>query len=161
MIGELQDWLVILWGWLTDEESGSTTIRNLGLVVAAIIGLPLAIWRSIVAACQADAALHQAKTAQRGLLNERYQKGAEMLGSEMLPVRLGGICALAHLAREHPGEYHMQIIRVLCAFVRNAPVVGKEKQDIKRIREDVQAVMTVLGERSAGQIKIEKKRDTG
>ena len=86
---------ICFWGWLGAGESGSTTIRNLGLIVAAIIGLPLVIWRSVVAERQADAAQRQSETAQRGLLNERYQKGSEMLGSEVLTVRFGGIYALA------------------------------------------------------------------
>ena len=51
----------------------------------------LAVWRSIVAERQAD-------TAQQSLLNERYQKGAEMLGNEVLSVRMGGIYALGRLA---------------------------------------------------------------
>ena len=52
--------------WLSNVESWSAIIRNFGLVIAAGIALPLAIWRSIVAA-------RQATTAQLGLLNERYQ----------------------------------------------------------------------------------------
>ena len=70
------------WDWLSIESNGST-IRNIVLAAAAIIALPLAIWRSTVAE-------RQAKTAQRSLLNERYLKGAEMLGSEVLSVRLAG-----------------------------------------------------------------------
>ena len=63
------DWLSTdIWDWLRDGpdgvESGSTTVRNLGLVVAGLIALPLAIWRSLVAQRQAD-------TAQQSLLNER------------------------------------------------------------------------------------------
>ena len=104
---------IMYWDWLSIESNGST-IRNIVLVAAAMIALPLAIWRSIVAE-------RQAKTAQRGLLNERYQKGAEMLGSGILSVRLGGIYALARLAREHPGGYHTQIMNLLCSFVRNPP----------------------------------------
>ena len=42
-----------------------------------------------------------------------------MLGSEQLSVRLGGIYALARLAREDPGDYHTQIMSLLCAFIRN------------------------------------------
>ena len=138
---------ILFWDSWRGEESGSTAIRNLVLVMAAIAALPLAIWRSKVAE-------RQAKTAQRGLLNERYQKGAEMLGSQVLAVRLGGIYALARLAREHPGDYHTQIMSLLCAFVRNPPVL--ENQDTYR-REDVQAVMTEVGSRSASQIETEKK----
>ena len=109
-IGAVLSWL--FWGQLHGEdESGSTTIRNIALILAAPIALVLAIWRSIVAE-------RQAETNQRGLLNERYQKGAEMLGSGVLSVRLGGIYALRRLAEEHP-EYHIQIMGLFCAFVRH------------------------------------------
>ena len=85
---------LIYWDGLSNWESESATIRNLAFVVFALIGLALAIWRGAVADRQAD-------TAQYSLLNERYQKGAEMLGSELLSVRLGGIYALKALAKEH------------------------------------------------------------
>lgn len=146
---------IMHWDWLKDGESGSTTIRNFGLVIAAIVALPLAIWRSIVAERQVATAQRQSETAQRGLLNERYQKGAEMLGSSVPAVRLGGIYALSRLAREHPEDYHTQIMSLLCAFARNPPVV--ENQDTIRAREDVQAVMGAICARSTSQIEVEKK----
>ena len=175
--------------WLSNVESWSAIIRNIVLAAAAAIALPLAVWRSIVASRQADAAQSQAdmaqcqsKTAQRGLLNERYQKGAGMIGSEVLSVRLGGIYALAGLAREDPKNYHTKIMRLLCSFVRHPagdPVeaalprkgetpaaefnrgwdeAGDEEGEDRplRVREDVQAVMTELRERSEAQIKIEE-----
>ena len=54
--------------WLIADESGSTTIRNIGLLVGGVVAIALAVWRSRVAG-------RQAATAERGLLNERYQKG--------------------------------------------------------------------------------------
>ena len=135
------------WCWLTDGESGSTTVRNLGLVVTALIGMPIAIWRSVVAH-------RQAETAQGSLLNERYQKGAEMLGSDDLPVRLGGIYALERLAREHPEDYHPQILRLFCSYVRNPPVA---KAHGAKLPEDVQEVITAVCARSEAQIEIEKR----
>ena len=110
--------MISFWEWLRDGpdglESGSTTVRNLGFVIAGVVALPLAIWRSLVAQRQAD-------TAQQNLLNERYQQGAEMLGSDVLAVRLGGIYALERLAAEHPEQYHVQIMQLFCAFVRIQP----------------------------------------
>ena len=121
---------ILFWDlWIGEEESVGAAVRNLVLVLAAIAALPLAIWRSKVAERQAETAQRQAETAQRGLLNERYQKGAEMLGSEVLSVRLGGIYALARLAREHPGDYHTQIMSLLCTFSRDARGVEEETQD--------------------------------
>ena len=96
--------------WSGKEEFFGTPIRNLVLVLAAIAALPLAIWRSKVSERQADTAQRQSETAQRGLLNERYQKGAEMFGSGRLSVRLGGVYALELSGprasrRLSPGDY--------------------------------------------------------
>ena len=139
---------IMCWDWLSSESNGST-IRNIVLGAAAIIALPLAIWRSKVAERQAATAQRQSETAQRGLLNERHRKGVDMLGSEKLTVRLGGIYALAWLAREYPGDYHTQIMRLFCVFVREASEA--------RVRKDVRAVMTAVGMRSSSQIETEKK----
>ena len=104
-----------------DEDSLSTTIRNLGLVIGGVVAIVLAFWRSIVSERQAD-------TAQRTLLYERYQKGAEMLGSNVGSVRLGGIYALERLADEHPDQYHVQVMNLFCAFVRD-PFGANDSQD--------------------------------
>ena len=104
--------------WLTGWESASTTLRNLGLMLAAAIGLPLAIWRSIVAERQADATRRQSDTAVQMLLNDRFQKGAEMLGNaDFGSVRIGGIHALARLAREYPDSFHLPVMQLFSAFV--------------------------------------------
>ena len=50
-----------------------------------------------------------------------------MLGSEVLSVRLGGIYALARLAREHPEEYHVQIMRLLLCFCPKPNRPGRER----------------------------------
>ena len=163
------------WDWLSAEESNSSTIRNIFLAAAALIALPLAIWRSTVAGRQADTAQEQSGIAQRGLLNERYQKGAEMLGSRVLSVRLGGIYALQSLASEDPTQYHIQIMRLFCAFVRNldgvqdgslTPAIeigsgGEEEGNDQppRMREDVQAVMEAIGGRDEFVRRYVEKED--
>ena len=168
----LWDWPEAFWDWLTDGESGSATIRNLGLVLAGIIALPLAIWRGVVADRQASAAqrqaetaLEQADTAHRSLLNERYQQGAEMLGNAVLSVRIGGIYALERLAKESPYEYHVQIMKLLCAFARH-PTEDEDYQnklaernaDLSTPysqREDVRAAMEFIGSRDETRVEIE------
>ena len=147
------------WGDLHGNlDSLSTTIRNLGLVVAGIEAILLAAWRSMVAQRQAD-------TSQQGLLNERYQRGAEMLGSEVLPVRLGGIYALRRLAEEHPEQYHVLVIELFCAFVRNPtddkrithspePLADPD-EEVHTLRADVQDVMRAIGSRGTVGISLE------
>ena len=147
------------WTWLRGDpnrmESGSTTVRNLGLLIAGLIALPLAIWRSWVAQRQAD-------TAQQNLLNERYRQGAEMLDAKILSVRLGGIYALQRLAAENPKQYHIQIMQLLCAFVRHPPAGDGDK--IKRVhgdrnkpelRSDVQDAVNAISACHARQSKLE------
>ena len=142
--------------WLLSDESGSTTIRNLGLVLAGLIALPLAIWRGLVAQRQADA-------AQQSLRNERYQKGAEMLGHERLSVRLGGIYALKRLAEEYPEEYHVQIMRLFSAFALHPTADEAHVEDVRikfvipRLREDVQAVIQAIGRRNRKNINLERE----
>ena len=127
------------------------------------------LWRSWVAQRQAD-------TAEQGLLNERYQRGAEMLGSDVLAVRLGGIYALQRLAEEHPQQYHIQIMRLFCAVIRNPTVdshgeTGLASQETGeaaethedgggvRPRQDVEAVMEAIATRKT--VGLELERDIG
>ena len=161
------DWLVKVQG---NGESNAATIRNVVLVIGGLIALPLTLWRIRVADRQAKAAQHQARTTQRqartaqrqamtaqlGLVNERYQKATEMLGSEVLSVRLGGIYALQRLAKEDPKQYHVQIRKLFCAFVRY-PVQHKMKSaERKTLDEDVQAIMEILGDPDIACPELEK-----
>ena len=159
---------IALWNWLSGDDSASTTIRNIGFIMAGSVALPLAIWRGIVADKQAD-------TAQRSLLNERYQQGAEMLGNNVLSVRLGGMYALQRLAAEHPEQYHIQIMKLFCSYVRNPnkgkdegrqPALVTERDDKEgrrhasaQMREDIQAVMAAIGGRSELGVAIERREE--
>ena len=136
--------------WIV-SSAGLEAIRDYGLLIAAIFAFPLGFWRSRVAELQADA-------AQQTLLNERYQRGAEMLGSDLLAVRLGGIYGLQRLAEEHPGQYHIQIMELLCAFVRY-PTGGERREEGQDTVEDVQIAVRAIGTRSRTGIELERKSD--
>ena len=156
------------WEQLHDSDDPLlTTVKDVSLLVGGLIAMLLAVWRSRVAE-------RQSTTAQRGLLNERYQKGAEMLGSDVLSVRLGGIYALRHLAQEYPSRYHLQVMQLFCAFVRhptkdvnsNAPAIyvrspvfdgGSALGRSQELRGDVQAVMDAIRFRSSEGISLETR----
>ena len=150
------------WDDLHDkEEPLIVTIRNLSLVIGGFIAMELPIWRSIVGERQTAVAQQQAETAQQGLLNERFQKGAEMLGSENLSVRLGGIYALQHLAEEHSEIYHVQVMELLCAFVRH-PTKGKSDgaeldEEEQSPRADVSTIAEFVRKRNSAHIQIERR----
>ena len=175
------DWRSRFWVWSGSTENGaeetnSTTLRNVGFIVAGLMALLFAYWRSAVADRQAKAAEKQAETtqiqadtAQRSLLNERYQKGAEMLGSNVLTVRLGGIYAHDQLAKEDPEQYHVQIMKLFCGFLR--PSISIAPDDLSdnpglmvgtdylrpEMREDHLAVRQVIASRSDEDVALERK----
>ena len=150
-----------LGSWLTGtgpgEETGSTTVRNLGILFAALAALPLAVWRAQVADQQAKAADRQADTAQADLRNERFQDGAAMLGSEVLAVRLAGIYALQRLAEDHPEEHHVEVMKTLCAFVRHPTVDSRANGD--KVRADVQGAMGAISACHGRQLRLEDERE--
>ncbi len=157
--GILLSWC--FWDELGNEnESVSSTIRNVGLLFGGIIAMLLAVWRSKVAE-------RQANTAQQRLLHERYERGAKMLGSGVLAVRLAGVYALERLAKEHPEEYHIQVIELLCAFVRHPTEDvrieydpesdGDQDEQVRRIRADVEYAVLAIGSRSDTGIALEQR----
>ena len=143
-------------------ESAGTTLRNVGLIIGGIVAVILAMWRSLVAERQANAALQQTEatflqaetaerqstTALRSFLNERYEQGARKLGSDDPTVRLDGIVALERLAREHPPEFHVAVMKRLSLFVGPS-------DSSRRLRAEVAAAMAAIGSRSGDDINLE------
>lgn len=102
--------------WKELKGDGSETIRNLGLVAGGVIAIGLALRRSRIAE-------RQAETAERDSLDDKFYRAAEMLGHELLTVRVVGVAALQHLALNHLDRYGWQVVTVLLAFMdlkRNA-----------------------------------------
>lgn len=129
-------WTLAFWGGGGDR---SAVVRNLGLVAIGVIGMPFAIWRAMTAYGQSQAAIEQAAifnrqvaitnkqamTANRqadltekGLIIDRFQKGAQMLESKELAVRLAGIYALRELAKSDPADAYTMVLDLLFDFVR-------------------------------------------
>ena len=156
----------VLWGWLISGsevhtetrgfqqttirteiiESGSTTVRNLSLVFAAILALPIAIWRTRIAQLQAT-------TAQREHSNSLYREGAGKLVDEDLSVRLDGVHILDRLAKDEPEQYHIQIMSRLCAFLRS----WRDRQGNRSyLGEDVLAVIEAIRSRGEAGQEIEE-----
>ena len=156
----IRAWFPAVWSWLKEGSSGesvesnSATLRNVGLLFAGALALWFAWWRARIAN-------RQAGTAERGLLNERYQKGAEMLGSQVLAVRVGAIHTLGQLAEIYPDQYHVQIMTLLFSFVRNPikdqqmPVSYMNLLGVYQLREDVQLALDTIG--SCREHNIEKE----
>ena len=150
------------------DVSNSDTLRNVGFLIAGAVAFLFGIWRAGVAGRQAAAAQsqvdignRQSKNAERSLLNERYQRAADMLGSDVLAVRLGGIYALRRLASEYPYQYHVPVMELFCAYAVYPTDAGNivvrlfGRQTVNRLRRDVQSVMEAIGSRTDGTVAIE------
>ncbi len=156
-------------------------IRDYGLLIAAIFAFPLGFWRSRVAERQASAAQRQVSAtsaATTDQANVRPGQGrvvqrpytSDDTAQQNLCQSL--IYALQRLAAEHPEQYHVQIMRLFCAFIRNPTVeadgVGlannetgeaTETHDGRsrvRARQDVEAVMEAIATRSKIGIDLER-----
>ena len=161
--------IVWRWDWLNGGEQGNTpseTLRNMGLLIAGVLALAFALWRARVAGEQSATARRQANTAQLDLLNDRYQRGAQLLGNDDLSVRMAGIYSLQRLA-EDSDQYDLQVMQVFCAFVRNHTEddesVSRRSERIIRldkvISEDVQTALAAVRKRcqlEQSQFKLPK-----
>lgn len=125
--------------WLT---AFSEIVRNLGLVLAALVGIYLA-WRRVTAATiQADASLQQAELARRDHVAELFNRAVGQLGDDKLEVQLGAIYTLRQIARDFPdlsGPTYELLTTYLRESVRN---YGDDEPPV-----DVREIMTTLRDR--------------
>ena len=159
-----------------DIDQRGAAFRNFGLPILAVWGICLAVWRSLIAQKQADTAAQQANTAAqqantatqqantavRSLQNDRYQRGAEMLGSSEFPVRVGGVQALAQLARDEPETYYRQIMGLFASFVFHPTPDDSLKHALEelpenqhRCRPDIEAIVQIIGTRTKQQLGLD------
>ena len=153
------------WGDLSgpegNKEALSTTVRNVMLMIGALLALPLAIWRGWVAERQVKATQDSVGAAHIAIANQRFQAAAQMLGNEVNAVRMGAIDTLAALAKEDPERYYIQSTKLLAAFIRNPFREGDLEMPVTRrgrggaIREDVSSALDVIGSRTASEVHLE------
>ena len=130
-----------MWQWLLIKDN-SEVVRNLVILAVAAIGSRFLIWRTWAANKSATAALKQAEASaqqseiaakQSGIaadqsIAEAFTRAITHLGDEKLEIRIGGIYALARIARDSKKD-HWPIMEILTAFVRqHAPWKEPERE---------------------------------
>ena len=81
--------------------------------------------------------------AQEGQITQRFNDAIEHLGSEKAEVRLGGIYALARIARDSPKD-HSSVMRVFSTYVRETT----RRTPAEPVAPEVQAILTMIGRRT-------------
>jgi hypothetical protein len=129
---------------LKAENDARVTLAQILGGIALLSGLYLT-WRNI-------------RVTEDGKITDRYTKAIELLDSEKLDIRIGGIYALERIANGSQRD-HWTIMEALTAFVRENSKKEKEKtlqlvlfaQDATQknlsIPPDIQAALTVIGRR--------------
>jgi Pentapeptide repeats (8 copies) len=80
------------------------------------------------------------------LISNQVSKGFEQLGNNAVVVRLGGIYALEGVMNGSD-QYYRPVLEALTAFVRD----GTRANTTPTLPTDIQAALTVIGRRSAGE----------
>ena len=182
-IGEWVIWLVD-----NDGEAHSAIVLNITLTIVTIAALPLALWYFAIADRQYEAAMLQSKSAIPQLNTgipqfntdifslqiKRFQQGAEMLEGPQMLERCSGISILEQLAKENVAAYHLLIVRIFCLWMRNPPEHNNEeiefaeneqlldkgsRRRIPALRNDMQAIICALENRSDEGRAVEKEQD--
>ncbi len=145
---------------ITAENNARVTIAQTigGLLVLLLL---YALFRNI------EIARENLRVAEEGKLTERFGKAIELLGSDKLDIRLGGIYALERIAQDSLKD-HWTVMEVLTAFVReqsrkeyrdyipglsgSSSSIGIIDDDLT-LREDIQAALTVIGRREWSKVE--------
>ncbi len=83
------------------------------------------------------------RLAQEGQITQRFNDAIEHLGSDKAEVRLGGIYALARIARDSPKD-HMPVMSVFCSYVREATKRAPDEP----VTSEIQAILTMIARRT-------------
>ncbi len=136
------------------ENANRLTIAQILGGFALLLGLYFTYQNVKVAQDNAKIAQRNLWLTEEGNITDRFSKAVELLGSDKLDIRLGGIYALERIALDSQKD-HWTVMEVLTAFVRgNAPRPDKPFEDNRR--EDIQAIMTVIGRKKWGKTEIQR-----
>lgn len=117
------------------------------------VGL-LATMATLVVAASTLISIKQVSSDQaltvEGQITDRYNAAVANLGNDSQDVRLGGIYALQRIMQDSPRDY-ATIINVLSAYVRaHAVEPKKDGPGLKQPATDVEAALSVFGNRRPG-----------
>lgn len=84
------------------------------------------------------------RVSQEGQITERFTRAIEQLGNPAIEIRLGGIYSLERIANESDKDC-LSIMKILTAYIRVNSYANEETLKPGEIREDIQAILTIIG----------------
>ena len=122
---------VLSWDWLVYGKN-SDILRNVALTIGGI-------W----AAYAVFLAAIRVKIMQQQQVSESLAKAAEQLSSEIMSVRILAILSLEKIAVEVQDEIRQDVVKVLCAHIREKHSLGNGKSLV--VDDDIKEIIYVLG----------------
>lgn len=145
------------------EKAASDVENSARLILAQIIGGLALLSGLYFTYLNVKTAQKNLRVTEEGKITERFSNAVELLGSEKLDVRLGGIYALERISRDSKDD-HWTVMEVLTAFVREnshkrLDQIAGEQTPPEKIppREDIQAIITVIGRRKWTETEFGKQ----
>ena len=83
-----------------------------------------------------------------------FAESVKMLESDRTALRIGGIQALSQIAEAQPEEFHIRVMRLLSAYIREA---DKSDSNQRTLRPDVQAALDAIIYRGARGLQLESE----
>ena len=129
---------------MTELVQLSEIIRNLGLVVAAGIGIYLAWQRVSAATSQADASLQQAEMARRDHVAELFNRAVGQLTDDKIEIRLAAVYTLRQIARDFP-DLSEPTFELLSTYLTERAGDYGDREPPVDVREIVNTIRQVWG----------------
>ena len=138
--------------WLAHHDAGPARQPRPPTARDAARGRVLALGAGLLATGALVFTARSLALSRAGQVTGRYAQALEQLGREEHDVRIDGIHALEHVARDSP-RHHPAVMEMLAAFIRERsrqpwppPHPGGQARE-RSPRPDVQAAITVVGRR--------------
>ena len=158
-LGMFLDWYIDPGRADVPSTARKDIVQAVALVLAGLAGIigVYFTWRNlthnqiVLRATQKNTA-DTLRITERGQITERFTRAVDQLGAsddkgkKRQELRLGGIYALERVAIESADEYHWPIMRVLTAYLRQNALF--QKHTVIQQEADVQAILTVIGQRT-------------
>ncbi|MDQ3955558.1 MAG: pentapeptide repeat-containing protein [Actinomycetota bacterium] len=88
------------------------------------------------------------RLTERGQITERFTRAIDQIGGDKLDVAIGGIYALGQIAQESKTE-HVPIMNILETYIHeHSPALTRDNCETEELPIDVQAALTVIGNRN-------------
>ena len=133
------------------HEFKAENVRNWIFLLAGVWG----VYGIIIAGRRTAALEKQVRIQEQGQVAERLARAAEQLSSDVMSVRILAILSLGKIAVEADKKICLDVMRVLCAYIREKRSVKKESKTVFSneqrnaqtfFPEDVQKIIDVLDE---------------